>query len=582
MVSSWIQLVDAIVPVAASDDRDRVRRTRLAVLLCLAVVSCLLVLGTYHLFTPHPHDGFIMLGMGAAWTGALALLRRTQSLALFGHVVAGMWIFGIIAALIDAGSFAGHDLMAVSVATLFATFFVGISAGAVWAALEAVAMLVAGWWVGATTEELMNGIVFSLFLYALVAAFERTRRVSLDELRESEASRRHAQEELAMARADRMAVLGQLAAGVAHEVNNPLSYVLGNLVFLRDELREVAEPDEEWTDALTDAIDGAERVKQIVGELKTYSRVDEPQTKLINVAGVLESALRLADAQLSHRCEVTRQLDEVPQVLGDEVRLGQVFVNLLVNAAHAMPEEGGTIDVRVAQRSDWVEVTIADDGKGIPPHLLERVFDPFFTTKPVGKGTGLGLSVSRNLVQRLGGELRIESEVGRGTEITVALPVAPTFGTDRAKTARPPSAIAARRVLVIDDDPLVLRAVKRQLRDHEVVCALGGKAGLERLTEDDGWDAVLCDIMMPDLSGPDLYREVSDRNEALAARMTFITGGAVTDESHIFVEEEAHRVLRKPLDPKALEAVLQSSPMMTPSTERPLEAIPRNRPDPGV
>ncbi len=575
MVRSWIQLVDSIVPVAASDDRDRVRRTRLAVLLCLVVVASLFVLGTYHLFTPNPHDGFIMLGIGAVWMGALALLRRTQSLALFGHLVCGMWLFAIIGALIDVGSLAGHDLMAISVAALFATFFVSVTAGAIWTAVEVVAILAAGWWVGATADELLNGIITSVFLFALVAAFERTRRMSLDELRESEASRRHAQEELAMARADRMAVLGQLAAGVAHEVNNPLSYVLGNLVFLRDELEGDAEPDEEWSEALTDAIDGATRVKRIVGELKTYSRVDEPQTVLLDVTGVLESALRLADTELSHRCKVIRTFDDVPQVLGDEGRLGQVFVNLLVNAAQAMPEGGGTIDVGVARHGDQVEVTIADDGKGIPPHLLERVFDPFFTTKPVGRGTGLGLSVSRNLVKRLGGDLRIESEVGRGTEVTIALPAAPTFGADRVQTSRPPIAVAARRVLVIDDDPLVLRAVKRQLRGHDVVCASGGEAGLELLTTDDSWDAILCDIMMPGMSGPELYRELCDRNEELAARMTFITGGAVTNESQVFVEDEAHRVLRKPLDPEALQAVLQTT-MTGPGSERIAELMPQS------
>jgi len=357
-----------------------------------------------------------------------------------------------------------------------------------------------------------------------------------------------------------MAVLGQLAAGVAHEVNNPLSYVLGNLTYLRDEMSDVEGLDPDWAEAINDAIDGAGRVKRIISELKTYSRVDEKVDAPVDMVEVLDVALRLGETELRHRCAVTRDLEPVPPVMGDESRLVQVFINLLVNAVHATEMQGGQLEVRTRHLGDTVEVSVRDDGCGIPKDALEHVFEPFFSTKPVGKGTGLGLSVSRNIIQSLGGQLRIESEPGRGTEVIVSLPtVAEASPCAVDSEAAPQDAVVRHRILVIDDDRLVLRAMKRRLHAHDVICAASGEVGLEILAHDDDWDLILCDIMMPNLTGPEFYRRLANRNASLAASVTFITGGAVTEETRVFIEHYADRVLSKPLGDEALERLLSET-----------------------
>jgi signal transduction histidine kinase len=238
--------------------------------------------------------------------------------------------------------------------------------------------------------------------------------------------------------ADRMASLGTLAAGVAHEINNPLSFMLSNLRFIGEELRALsAEGDgslrerlKEVQEALEETLSGGDRVRDIVKDLKLFSRRDGERLGPVNLHAVLDLCGNIARGQLKHRAHLVKDYGELPPLHSSESRLGQLFLNLIVNAAQAIPDHGSaeSHEVRITTRregEDWVVVEVKDTGVGIAPEHLSRLFDPFFTTKPVGVGTGLGLSICHGIVAAMGGRIMVESELGRGSTFRVTLPLTP-------------------------------------------------------------------------------------------------------------------------------------------------------------
>jgi CheY-like chemotaxis protein len=251
-------------------------------------------------------------------------------------------------------------------------------------------------------------------------------------------------------------------------------------------------------------------------------------------------------------------VDEVPQVLGSEHRLGQVFLNLLINAAQAIPEgaaDRNLVNVVTGVADDGrVVVEITDTGAGIPEDVLPRIFDPFFTTKPVGVGTGLGLSIVHGIVSGMGGEIKVRSEPGMGTIFTVLLPPAPPAPAPADAPAPRPRAEAphAGDVLVVDDEPLVGRAVTRILSPpHRVTLASSGAEALA-LLEAHRYDVVLCDLMMPGMSGMDLHERVARSAPEVASRMVFLTGGAFTDGAREFLARVPNARLEKPFEPAVI------------------------------
>jgi PAS domain S-box-containing protein len=366
--------------------------------------------------------------------------------------------------------------------------------------------------------------------------------------------------------ADRMASVGTLAAGVAHEINNPLAFILSNLDFATAELRRTG-GDEEVLRALEDAKDGGARVREIVRGLKTFSRPASDVRHALDVRTVLQSAIGLASNEIRHRAQLVVDPGDVPPALADEHRLAQVFLNLLINAAQAIPEgdvAGNVVRATTAAAPDGgVLVEISDTGQGIPPEVLPRIFDPFFTTKPVGVGTGLGLSICHGIVAALGGDISVESAVGKGSTFRVHLPpldsprAAPPPAVGEAPQAAAPPARRGR-ILVVDDEPLVGRAVSRTLASsHEVVVLTSALAALERLTSpDETFDAVLCDLMMPEMTGMELYARLVAAAPALAARTIFLTGGAFTGPARAFLDGVPNACLEKPFEPGALRDTL--------------------------
>ncbi|MGB5812607.1 MAG: response regulator [Polyangiales bacterium] len=355
--------------------------------------------------------------------------------------------------------------------------------------------------------------------------------------------------------ADRMASVGTLAAGVAHELNNPLMYVLSNLHLTREELQ--APQDGSWVDRATqqvdEAIHGAMRMQNVVRDLKTFSRVDDDQRGNVDVRGVLESSINMCWNQIRHHATLNRHFEETPLVEVNESRLGQVLLNLLINAAQAMPEQPvDRNEIRIRTYTDaegWAIIEVSDNGTGIDPETRSHIFDPFFTTKGVREGTGLGLSICRNIVESAGGSIDAESQVGHGTTFRVKLPPS-TRAAVSLVTQMPPAvqAGAAARVIVVDDEPLVGRSIRRALRQHHVDVFLSGRDAIDALCADAPCDVVFCDLMMPGVSGIDVFEEVARCRPEVAARFVFMTGGAFTSRAREFLEKTPLVCLEKPFE----------------------------------
>jgi len=386
--------------------------------------------------------------------------------------------------------------------------------------------------------------------------------------------------------ADRRISVGRLAAGVAHEINNPLSYLSGNLEFLANELplvrelvrrggaeaaREAASVLDELASAVEDGRRGARRVVKIVQGLKTFARDDEDRREPVDLAVSMEAAIEMAMHEIKHRARLLRRIERAPPVIANEVRLCQVFLNLLINAWQAIPEGGlDRHEIRVSIGRDPggdALVEVADTGVGIPPEVRGRVFDAFFTTKPLGLGSGLGLSISRNIVESFGGNISFESEVGRGTTFRVRLPAAPSV---TAAPASPegevpdgrgaPAQGDRLRVLVIDDEPLVAVTVGRLLaRKADLVSVATAREALALLGRGERFDRILCDVMMPEMSGPELHAQIAGLSAQAAAQLVFMTGGAFSESSSAFLEQWPNPVLQKPFDGEALWEALRGT-----------------------
>jgi PAS domain S-box-containing protein len=365
--------------------------------------------------------------------------------------------------------------------------------------------------------------------------------------------------------ADRLAAVGTLAAGVAHEINNPLAYVTSNLGFVQDELAALlreggaATPDRiaSLREAVRDALDGATRVRGIVQGLRQFAHPTRDPTRLaVDVRREIEAAVGLTRHEITHRATLALDVcTELPPVLAAQQELGQVLVNLLVNAAQAIPEgRAAWNEVRVSARAEGggVVIVVSDTGVGIDPQHVPRVFDPFFTTKPVGSGTGLGLSICHGIVKGLGGTIAVESVPGAGTTFRVTLPAARATEAPRVVLG-PPSAGPAR-VLIVDDEPLVAKSLARLLSGVHEVTALHSPADvLRRAAAGERWDVVLCDLMMPEMSGMELEALLGETAPDVVPRIVYMTGGAFTEQARAFLAS-GRFYLEKPIEPSVLRA----------------------------
>ena len=365
--------------------------------------------------------------------------------------------------------------------------------------------------------------------------------------------------------ADRMSSLGTLSAGVAHEINNPLAYVIGSLDLLASRLpivcRDLDKDTCRWLEQQIErAREGSERVRNIVRDLKSFSRADEEKVTAVDLRRSLETSLTLVWNEIKHRARLVKDFAAVPAVRANEARLGQVFINLLVNAAQAIGE--GDIEnneLRVVGRTDAAGnavVEIHDTGCGIPAENLSRIFEPFFTTKPVGEGTGLGLAICHGIVTSMGGSLTAESEPGKGSVFRVVLPGAQVAVSAARPHHRPQEPNPHRgRVLVIDDEADLTDVTREGLAPfHDVLTTDDARPALDWIAGGDRFDLILCDMMMPMMTGMEFYTRLQQANPAQAAKVVFMTGGAFTPRAREFLARLPNLRLEKPFD---LDHVLQ-------------------------
>jgi CheY-like chemotaxis protein/anti-sigma regulatory factor (Ser/Thr protein kinase) len=312
-----------------------------------------------------------------------------------------------------------------------------------------------------------------------------------------------------------------------------------------------------------EALDGVNRIKDIARGLGTFSRVETSALSLVDLPLAIEAAANLAQNELKYRARLVKDLAAVPKVLASEGKLAQVFLNLLVNAAHAIGEghvETNRILLRTWADGEYVCAEVNDTGKDISPENLARIFEPFFTTKALGVGTGLGLAICKNIVTQFGGEIRVESEVGKGARFVIRLPASRAAADPaRASSGTSPLAPAAirGRLLIIDDEASIRRMLQVLLgQDHEIVVAASGLAAKAVLEQDRAFDVVLCDLIMPELTGMELHEWLAACDPAAAARMVFFSGGAFTPGASDYLARVPITIIDKPADAAALRTLV--------------------------
>jgi PAS domain S-box-containing protein len=407
--------------------------------------------------------------------------------------------------------------------------------------------------------------------------------IALDVTEHRQAERARKESETRMGLLERLAATGRLAAGVAHEINNPLTFVISNLEEVRSILPS-GSANEELRRLVEEAIGGAARVAAIVRDLRVFARGPAQGEDRCAPAKAAESAAALAWNQIRHRASLERDFQPTPQAAISDGRLTQVLVNLLMNACLAIPEgrfHEHTIRVSVRYVEPWIVIEVIDNGVGMSPETQAHIFEPFFSTRAPGEGMGLGLALCHTIVTEAGGNISVHSEVAKGTTFCIQLPTATSLPSEIAENldddrAADDSGFRRLRLLVIDDEPLVGRSLARLLRDFEIVVEVRAKSALERLRGGEPFDAILCDLMMPEMSGMQFYESVCREMPELGHKILFMSGGAFGREGEAFVQRMEDRVFEKPgellLMSKRLREQAAANRRTSDSLPRPLQS----------
>ncbi len=379
-------------------------------------------------------------------------------------------------------------------------------------------------------------------------------------------------EEQRLLQADRLSALGLLASGMAHAINNPLTYVLLNLEHLSRRLPGLAGVADSMVDILarlTEAREGAERMATIVKRMRTFARTDESSTRVLDLRTVLESVVDLVGHEVHHRGKLTTRFENVPPVLANESKVEQICLSLLLFAAQMLPDDATKRhEVRLSLAADerqFAVLEIVCEGCNVAELDLERLFDPF-TASDEGKMLGFGLSVCSGLVEQLGGQIEAEALPGTGLLLRTAIPCVPLHRLmeptmpSSPPSSMPPSPRGKARVLVVDDDPGVGRALRLMLEDeHDVKSLVRPREALQELLSDGGYDLIFCDLMMPELSGMDIYQVLRFNRPGYESKIVFMSGGAFTASARRFLEQVPNQRIEKPFNMRSLQRLVQRS-----------------------
>jgi PAS domain S-box-containing protein len=367
--------------------------------------------------------------------------------------------------------------------------------------------------------------------------------------------------EQALRQSERLAALGTLAAGVAHEINNPLTYIKANLEQQRDQLRQALgalNPQVITTMATLNEenLVGVDRVAEIVKNLLSTARPDTRSETSFQLSPLIESCIRVANNEIRHRAQLVVDLEPRPMFIsGNQAQLSQVLVNLLFNSVGAIESgqtKSNTITVSSGLKSEnVVYISVSDTGKGIAPEHIERIFDPFFTTKKIGSGTGLGLSICHRIITSMNGEIHVTSELGQGTTFTISLPTTTPPETTVAASALTTLDTPPLDILIVDDLPQIAKVISRMLKQHQTTSVYSSSKALELMTAIT-YDAIICDVMMPDMTGLELYQEVKRRWPGQEQRFIFVTGGIFSELDSESIIETGRPIVHKPLNKETL------------------------------
>jgi two-component system cell cycle sensor histidine kinase/response regulator CckA len=386
---------------------------------------------------------------------------------------------------------------------------------------------------------------------------------------------------------DRLASLGTMAAGTVHELNNPLAIVFGNAALADDELQELRAdlntPSDEVeqhlnriSDALGDLQSAASRMGRIVSDLRVFAWPAEDTSQTMDLARCVEWAIRSTSKEFHHRAQVRTEFGATPAVNGDGTRLERVLINLLMNSAHAIePGNADRNEVYVTTRADQqgrAVIEVRDTGHGIEPEVLKRIFEPFFTTKEVGIGTGLGLSICHGIVSSMGGEIHVESVLGKGTTFRILLTPAHDQGIEVAPLTSTPR--RQGRILVIEDEVMILRLIRRFLEadGHEVTATVSAREALALIQSGVQFDMILTDLMMPVMDGMVFYETLLGQNPDIARRVAFISGGPITARVTAFLESVPNLQIDKPFTVATLRDTVQRLLVTAPSANSKAES----------
>jgi signal transduction histidine kinase/ActR/RegA family two-component response regulator/putative methionine-R-sulfoxide reductase with GAF domain len=385
-------------------------------------------------------------------------------------------------------------------------------------------------------------------LYEQLKESEARKTSLLHELEKSLQELQQAQAKLVQS--EKLAAIGQLVSGVAHELNNPLTSIIGYAQILQStDLPVTAKND------LNRIVEQAQRSARIVQNLLTFGRQHKPERRPVNVNQLIEDTLDLVSYQLKmDQVIVERHLSEnIPLTMADPHQLQQVWLNLIQNAQQAMQDSPGSGVLRIRtliNQESKIRVEFSDNGPGIAPDVMEKIFDPFFTTKPVGKGTGLGLSICYGILQEHQGQIWGENNAQRGVTFVVELPVQEddTWAIPTKESSKPKASRGAK-ILVVDDEATILELVDRLLtrQGYEVETAGDGAEAVKRVLQDE-YDIILLDMLMPQKGGIDTYREIVERRPEVASRVIFATGDLATEDTRAFLEETRAGYIAKPFD----------------------------------